>query len=234
VKPKIFVVEDDQDISRLLKTVIEQGGFDVHVFSDCFGVIEAAETLSPAVILLDIMLPSGDGFELCRQLRQNPRCSGSAIIFLSARNSESDRVLGLELGADDYICKPFSPRELLARIRAVLRGIGAGSSSLLMNFGDLEINTAAMLITLKGESVPTTTVEFRLLHALAISRGRTVSRQRLIDLVWGSGHNVDPRSLDVYISRLREKIERNNRRYIRTVRGVGYCFEPPNRDYLAS
>jgi two-component system phosphate regulon response regulator PhoB len=176
------------------------------------------------------MLPGIDGFELCRQIRQTPALSAIPIIFLTAKTSESDRVKGLELGGDDYITKPFSPRELVARIRTVLRGLGHSTTGTeVLRFGDLEIDVSSMTVQVGGHNVLTTVREFRLLEYLATHRGRVLTRDQLLDAVWKETPFVTPRSIDVYIRRLREKIEHDPRhpQYLKTLRGIGYRFEVP-------
>jgi two-component system phosphate regulon response regulator PhoB len=173
------------------------------------------------------MVPGGDGFDLCRRIRQNPRLASTPVIFLTARTSEADRVLGLELGADDYITKPFSPRELVARVKAVLRRFDSPLAPSVTRIGDLEIDTGAMILVVRARPVPTTATEFRLLDWFVRHPGRVFTRDQLLDVVWRDTQYVTPRSVDVYVRRLREKIENDpeNPRYIRTVRGAGYRFE---------
>jgi two-component system phosphate regulon response regulator PhoB len=176
------------------------------------------------------MLPGTDGFELCRHIRQTPILSTTPIIFLTAKASEADRVKGLELGGDDYITKPFSPRELVARIRSVLRGLGQSPApGEVLRFGDLEIDISSMTVQVQGRNVLTTVREFRLLEYLASHRGRVLTRDQLLDAVWKETPFVTPRSIDVYIRRLREKIELDPRhpQYLKTLRGIGYRFEAP-------
>jgi DNA-binding response OmpR family regulator len=223
---RIFIVEDDPDISRLLQVNLANNGYAVRSFTSSAPALAEALPASPALFLLDIMLPGGDdGLSLCKRIRGEPSLAHSRIIFVTAKSAETDRVVGLEIGADEYITKPFSPRELVARVKAVLRSRGKPEVSQMV-FGDLEIDRHAMLIRLRGEPVVATTTEFRLIEALALAQGRVVTRSRLLELVWGSYH-VDPHSIDVYISRLRSKIEDDpeNPAYLQTVRGLGYRFE---------
>jgi len=178
------------------------------------------------------MVPGGDGLDLCRRLRLNPTLSSVPIIFLTARAAENDRVQGLELGADDYITKPFGTRELIARVRAVLRRFErpeAAANLTTLNVDDLEIDGSAMQLIVKGELIPTTATEFRLLDYLARHPGRVFSRDQLLDAVWGDARFVTPRSVDVYVRRIREKIEVDPEtpRYLKTMRGAGYRFEIP-------
>lgn len=229
VKQTIFAVEDDTDISRLVSHHLEAAGYGVRTFAATAGVIAEAERQVPALFLLDIMVPGGDGLELCRRIRQTPSLAMIPVIFLTAKTSESDRVIGLELGADDYVPKPFSPRELVARVRAVLRRFERPLAPLLIKAGDIEIDSGAMTLTVRGHLTQTTATEFRLLEYLARHPGRVFTRDQVLDAVWRDTHYVTPRSVDVYVRRIREKVEENpdEPRYLRTVRGAGYRFEIP-------
>ena len=225
----IFVLEDDGDISRLVQYQLESAGFKVETYAAIGNIVLDAERHPPALFLLDIMVPGGDGLDLCRRLRQNPSLSVVPIIFLTARAAENDRVHGLELGADDYITKPFGTRELLARVKAVLRRFERPSAPALVKFDAVEIDANAMQLKVRGELVTTTATEFRLLDYLARHPGRVFSRDHLLDAVWGDSRFVTPRSVDVYVRRIREKIEDDAEtpRYLRTMRGAGYRFEIP-------
>lgn len=228
----IFVLEDDADISRLIQHHLEAGGFAARVYSTPANLIPDAERQAPALFLLDIMVPGGDGLDLCRRLRSHSTLSATPIIFLTARASENDRVRGLELGGDDYITKPFSTRELLARVKAVLRRFERPSSPSTLAFDDVVIDANAMQLTVRGELIPTTATEFRLLDFLAHHPGRVYSRDHLLDAVWGDARFVSPRSVDVYVRKIREKIERDPEepRYLVTMRGAGYKFQLPRGD----
>ncbi len=226
----IFVVEDEDDIAHLISHNLQVSGFQVRTFDSAASVLNEAGHECPALFLLDIMLPGTDGFALCRQIRQSPALSAVPVIFLTAKTSEADRVRGLELGGDDYITKPFSPRELVARIRSVLRGTSYSSGSAeILRLGDLEIDISSMTVQLQGRNVLTTVREFRLLEYLANHRGRVLTRDQLLDAVWKETPFVTPRSIDVYIRRLREKIEPDphHPQYLKTLRGIGYRFEVP-------
>jgi two-component system phosphate regulon response regulator PhoB len=229
VQRLLFVVEDDRDISRLVQHQLELSGFTVQVFSTTHAVLAEAQNQHPALFLLDIMVPGGDGLELCRQIRQTPSIGATPVIFLTAKASEADRIIGLELGADDYVTKPFSPRELVARVKAVLRRFEQPLAPANVKAGDLEIDSGAMTLAVRGKVVTTTATEFRLLEYLARHPGRVFTRDQLLDAVWRDTAFVTPRSVDVYVRRLREKIERDpeNPRHLRTVRGAGYRFEVP-------
>ena len=225
----VFVLEDDTDISRLVQHHLEAAGFGVRVFASPANVLVDAERQPPALFLLDIMVPGGDGLDVCRRLRSHPALSTVPIIFLTARAGENDRVLGLELGADDYITKPFAPRELLARVKAVLRRFERPTTPSVISFEEVLIDAGAMQLKVRGELTTTTATEFRLLDYLARHPGRVFSRDHLLDAVWGDARFVTPRSVDVYVRRIREKIEVDpeNPRYLKTVRGAGYRFEVP-------
>ena len=227
VKPSIFVVEDDPDISRLVRHHLEAAGFTVKVFAVGNTVMMESERQRPTLFILDIMVPGKDGLELCRQIRQTHSLASTPVIFLTAKSSEADRILGLELGADDYIPKPFSPRELVARVKAVLRRFERPLSQSPVHIGDIQIDPGAMTLTVRGEIVPTTATEFRLLDYFARHIGRVFTRDQLLDSVWRDTAYVTPRSVDVYVRRIREKIEPDpeNPRYLTTVRGAGYRFE---------
>ena len=225
----VFVLEDDIDIARLVQHHLEAAGFTVRIFHTPTNVISDAERHAPALFLLDIMVPGGDGLDVCRRLRAHPGLSSIPIIFLTARAGENDRVLGLELGADDYITKPFATRELVARVKAVLRRFERPTTPSVISFEEVVIDANAMQLKVRGDLTTTTATEFRLLDYLARHPGRVFSRDHLLDSVWGDARFVTPRSVDVYVRRIREKIEIDpeNPRYLKTVRGAGYRFEIP-------
>jgi DNA-binding response OmpR family regulator len=226
----VFVIEDEEDIARLISHNLQAAGFEVRSFVSGRSVVSEALREMPSLFLLDVMLPGADGFEICRQIRQTPALSSTPIIFLTAKTAEADRVKGLELGGDDYITKPFSPRELVARVRSVLRGQRQEPvMPEALRLGDLEIDASSMTVKAQGRAVLTTVREFRLLEYLAIHRGRVLTRDQLLDAVWKETPFVTPRSIDVYVRRLREKIEVDPRhpRYLKTLRGIGYRFEVP-------
>jgi two-component system phosphate regulon response regulator PhoB len=224
----IFVLEDEPDISRLVQYHLESAGYGVRAYLAIDHILSDAERQPPALFLLDIMVPGGDGLDLCRRLRQNPVLSIVPVIFLTARASEDDRVLGLDI-ADDYVTKPFATRELVARVKAVLRRFERPTSPSLVKFEGIEIDAGAMQLRINGELVTTTATEFRLLDYLARHPGRVFSRDHLLDAVWGDARFVTPRSVDVYVRRIREKIEADAEepRYLKTMRGAGYRFEIP-------
>ena len=223
----IYVVEDDVDVSRLIEHNLRTAGYDVAAFYSGAPVVPSAAMAQPALFLLDIMLPGISGFDLCRQIRQHERLSKTPIIFLSARTQEPDRIQAFDAGGDGYITKPFSPRELIARVRNVLRTQPEPPNREVILLGELEIDVASMTVRVQGRTVGTTVREFRLLEYLARHRGRVFTRDQLLDAVWKEGSFVTPRSIDVFVRRLREKIERDPRhpRYLKTLRGIGYRFE---------
>jgi DNA-binding response OmpR family regulator len=232
VNQVVVVLEDDKDISRLIQHHLEGAGFEVRLHSGLESIVEESEVSPPSLFLLDVMIPGGDGMDLGRRLKKNRKLSEVPIIFLTARVAEQDRVHGLDLGADDYITKPFGTRELIARVKAVLRRSDQprqDTASLTLAFDDLEIDGAAMQLRIRGEIVPTTATEFRLLEYLARHPGRLFSRDFLLDAVWGDTRYVTQRSVDVYVRRIREKIETDPEvpRYLKTLRGAGYRFDVP-------
>jgi two-component system phosphate regulon response regulator PhoB len=233
VSQVVFVLEDDADIRRLVQYQLEGAGYVVRAYPAVGSIVQDAERQRPALFLLDIMVPGGDGLDLCRRLRLNPMLASVPIIFLTARAGENDRVHGLELGADDYITKPFAMRELLARVKAVLRRferpVETQGSSSVLNIDTLEIDGNSMQLRVNNELVTTTATEFRLLDYLARHPGRVFSRDHLLDAVWGDARFVTPRSVDVYVRRIREKIEVDPEtpRFLKTMRGAGYRFDLP-------
>ena len=219
-------MEDEADIAHLLRHHLEGAGFLVRLFSTANSVLAEAEKQKPLLFLLDVMVPGGDGYDLCRQIRGRQTIAMTPVIFLTAKTGEPDRVLGFELGADDYITKPFSPREVVARVKAVLRRFERPLAPEVVQFEYLVIDSGSMTLTVRGEVVPTTATEFRLLDFLARHPGRVFTRDQVLDAVWRETSFVTPRSVDVYVRRLREKIEKDPEQpqYLRTVRGAGYRF----------
>lgn len=226
---KILVVDDEPLITESLEYSLKQEGFQVVVAHEGHQALEAAREEAPDLIVLDIMLPGMDGWEVCRRLRQE---STVPIIMLTARGQEIDRVLGLELGADDYLPKPFSFRELLARIRAMFRRMdfeGTPKTGHQIQIGDVRLDTAAHKAYKHDQELTLTQKEYDLLHMLMAHAGQVVSRAELLDQVWDIDWLGDTRTLDVHIRWLREKIEADpsQPRYVQTVRGVGYRFAAP-------
>ncbi len=220
----VLIIEDDPDIAESLRYNLEREGLESRVAATGeLGLAAALDAKNPpALIILDLMLPGMSGMELCRRLRREPATRRTPIIMLTARVLEEERVAGLDLGADDYITKPFSVRELMARVRAVLRRVDEGTASRYED-SRLQIDFADMRVVCDGESVKLTRKEFALLAMLARSAGRVATRQRLIDDVWGHQYYGDMRTLDVHIRRLRQKLGACGDS-IETVVGVGYRF----------
>ncbi len=224
---KILVVDDEKPIVEILKINLEKNGYKVVTAYDGESAVEKAASEEPDLILLDVMLPKMDGFTVCKKIRET---SAVPIIMLTAREEEVDKVLGLELGADDYMTKPFSLRELMARLKANLRRNQIvnqpDNENEIMKFGDLTIDTEKYEVKKRGEVVPLTFREFELLKFLATRQGKIFSRQQLLNKVWDYEFYGDVRTVDVTIRRLREKIEDNPSMpvYIITKRGVGYYF----------
>lgn len=229
MRTPIFLVGDSFDGIRVVRNHLESAGFAVREFNSSAGVINMALRVRPLLFVLDIMLPGTDGFDLCRTIRTTQTIAHTPVIFLGATGSEADRVAGLDLGADDYISAPFSPRELVARVKAVLRPYGHASPPEVVRAGDIEINNLAMSLTVRGKPVLTTVTEFRLLEYFATNAGRVFSREQLLEAVWHDNDLVTPRSIDVYVRRIREKIEQDpdNPEHLCTVRGAGYKFVVP-------
>ena len=224
---KILLVEDESDLVKLLKYNLEKEGFKVSYATDGSLALAEMRRNGPDLVILDLMLPGLDGLEICRQLRRNEKFAPIPILILSARSEEADRVVGLELGADDYVTKPFSMREVIARVRALLRrNEPAGLQHSKLQRGNIIIDPMAHSVSVAGRAVELSALEFRLLHYLALHPGIVFSRDYLLDSVWGNDRTVTPRSVDVYIRRIREKIETNPQQptFVQTVHGVGYRF----------
>jgi len=223
---RVLIVEDEPDIRDLLVFHLEREGYQVTQCRSGAEALRVARATPPDLVLLDLMLPEMDGLEVCRRLRQEPATQALPIVMLTARGDEVDRVLGLELGADDYVVKPFSPRELVARIRAVLRRARPPAGTAPLVIGRIAIDAAAPHVTVDGAAVSLTRKEFDLLRALAEARGRVLSREYLLDHVWGytAAGEIESRTVDVHVRRLRQKLGTEGQR-IGTVTGVGYRFE---------
>jgi two-component system phosphate regulon response regulator PhoB len=224
VKSKILVVDDEPEAVELVEFNLKQAGYDVISAADGAEALKKARTAVPRLVVLDLMLPEIDGLEVCKMLRRDPDTAKIPIIMLTARAAEVDRVLGLELGADDYISKPFSPRELVLRVKKILeRGEPAVKDSSRFRFGELLIDGPRHLVSWRGKKVDLTATEFKLLSLLASRRGRVQSRDQLLRDVWDYHSVIDTRTVDTHMRRLREKLGSASK-YLDTVRGVGYRF----------
>jgi len=233
IRRRILIIEDDEDIANSIKYNLErEGTFEVRIASTGEEGLKEISRTPPAIVLLDVNLPLMSGFELCRRLRRDEETSRIPIVVLTARTDESDKVLGLQLGADDYVVKPFSMRELVARIHAVLRRT-EGETALSPTYVDdrLFIDYDNFVVSVDGESVRLTRKEFALLRLLSEARGRVLTRDYLLDRVWGLDYYGESRTLDVHIRRVRKKL--NLESYIETVIGVGYRFVGQTTDSRA-
>jgi DNA-binding response OmpR family regulator len=226
MKRLIFVVEDEIEVSELAQWCLEDAGYAVRTFSTS-NMIQDAEDSHPSLMLITMMMPDGNGLDLCRQIRENRALARTPIVFLIPESAEEHRALALESGADDCIVKPFSPRELVARVQAVLRRFGPANGRSRTDTADLVIDSLAMKVSVRGSEVSTTSLEFRLIEYLARHRGQVFTRDLLLDAVWGDMQFVTPRSVDACIRRIREKIEpdRTSPTYLKTIRGVGYRLD---------
>ncbi len=229
---KVLVIEDDNHIAELLRMTLATQRFTPIVANDGGAGLSEARRLLPSLILLDLLLPTMDGWEVCRRLRADEKTRHIPIIMVTAKGEEEDRVAGLELGADDYVVKPFSPRELVARIRAVFRRkAGQASAASPVRVGELAVDADRHVITIAGRSVNLTMMEFTILHRLAQEPGRVFTRDQLLTILWGKDCFVQEHNLDVHIHAIRKKIEADPGRplYIQTVHGVGYKLKEPSR-----
>lgn len=223
---RIVLIEDDADLYALLKYNLEKEGFSFAGSQTGRGAIDLCRRLRPDLILLDIMLPDSDGLDICKGIRNHPELSQTPIIFLTARASETDRIVGLELGANDYIVKPFFIRELIARIKLQFRGQAAPAR--VLKAANVELDRGSCQVKLNGEPLALTATEFRLLEFLMSRPAVVFSREQLLNAVWGQDRAITDRTVDVYILRLRQKIESDptEPHLIHSVRGFGYSFEP--------
>lgn len=224
MKPKILVVDDEPDALDLIQYNLKAAGYDVVTAEDGEEALKKARSSPPALVILDVMLPEVDGLEVCKALRREPATATVPIIMLTAKAAEIDRVLGLELGADDYVTKPFSPRELVLRVKSLLRRrTPAEPETEKLEFGDLQIDIPQHEVLVGGKPVELTATEFKLLTVLAERRGRVQSRETLLRDVWEYDSLIDTRTVDTHMRRLRDKMG-DAARYLDTVRGVGYRF----------
>ncbi len=221
-KQRIVVVDDEESIVKAVRYALEQDGYEVHTAGDAAGGAFLVEEVNPDLLILDIMLPGKSGLDLAREIRE---VSDVPIVMLSARGDEVDRILGLEFGADDYVTKPFSPRELVSRVRAILRRAGRGAGEhMRIGLGELQIDSDSRQVFMRGEPVHLTTSEYGILHLLARHPGKAYSRANILAELWDEAPVGDERAIDVHIHNMREKLERDpkNPEYLLTVRGFGY------------
>ncbi len=217
-------MDDEPEAVELLEFNLKQAGFDVISAADGAAAVKQARSAVPSLILLDLMLPEIDGLEVCKMLRRDPATAALPIIMVTAKAAEVDRILGLELGADDYVTKPFSPRELVLRVRNLLqRGRSVPEQDQMVKFGELLIDTPRHQVSWRGKAIELTATEFKLLTVLAQRRGRVQSREQLLRDVWEYNSLIDTRTVDTHMRRLREKLGPASK-YLDTVRGVGYRF----------
>ncbi len=230
-RTQALLVEDDARLAALVAEFLGKHGVDVTVAADGERGLRALRDKAWDVVLLDLMLPGADGLEIARRMRADPRTAQLPVIMLTAKGDDVDKIVGLELGADDYLAKPYNPRELLARIRALLRRATSGAPRERLRVGALDIDLGAREVTVAGRRITLTHFEFELLLCLARAAGRVLSRDQLMETLRGVEFEAFDRSIDVHVSKLRAKIEDDAKdpRYIRTVRGVGYMLTEPER-----
>jgi DNA-binding response OmpR family regulator len=224
---RIAIVEDEAELASLLDYNLSRHGYETQVLGGSDGTLKKLEGLKPDLILLDVMLPAVDGFELCRGIRRSAVLARTPVLFLTARSDEVDRVLGLEIGGDDYMTKPFSPRELVARVKAHLRREDMDAEPQVLDVGRFKLDRGARRVFHGDRELSLTSTEFNLLEFFLTHPGRAYSREQLLESVWGEQRFVTPRTVDVHIRRLREQIEEQpeSPRNLTTVRGFGYRFE---------
>lgn len=216
----IYIVEDDADIAEILRHNLAQEGFEVAIYADGDEALHAIQDRAPDLVLLDLMLPGRSGLEIARVLRRQEETAALPIIMITARTEEADVLHGLEQGADDYITKPFRPREVVARVKALLRRHRQGADEIFA-WGELQVNFSRHRVTAAGREIGLTAKEFLLLRALIMAKGRVLSRQQLLDQVWGYDYYGDQRTVDVHIRRLRQKLG-PSAQLVATVKGFGY------------
>lgn len=223
---KALIVDDERDLVELVRYHLEKEGLTCLEAGDGVTALRLVRQQHPDLVILDLMLPELDGLEVCRHLRRDPVTARIPIIMLTAKAEEVDRVVGLELGADDYIVKPFSPREFVARVKAVLRRIQEPSQQTVRRIGEIELDEGRRQVTIHGQTVDLTVKEFDLLCALVRANGRVLNREQILDVVWGYANagEIESRTVDVHVRRLRGKLAREADRIV-TVKGVGYRFD---------
>jgi two-component system phosphate regulon response regulator PhoB len=224
---RIAIVEDEAELAALIEYNLQRHGYESQILTGAKGTLKLLEQAKPDLIVLDVMLPDADGFEVCRQIRQSSVLARIPVLFLTARSDEVDRVLGLEIGGDDYMTKPFSPRELIARVKAHLRREEMDTEPPSLEIGPFRLDRKARRVFHADRELSLTSTEFNLLEFFLTHPNRAYSRDQLLEAVWGEQRFVTPRTVDVHIRRLREQIEEqpDNPRFLTTVRGFGYRFE---------
>jgi two-component system OmpR family response regulator len=222
VKPRVLVVDDEENISFLVESALQLDGIETARAGDGFGALAAVKSFRPHAIVLDVMMPGIDGFEVLRRLRSDG--DATPVVFLTARDGVDDRVRGLTSGGDDYVVKPFAIAELLARVRLALRHSGAASPSSVLALADLELDQEAHRVTRSGQVVTLSPTEYKLLRYLLLNSGRVVSRAQILDHVWSYDFDGDSSVVETYMSYLRRKLDHAEPKLIHTVRGVGYCL----------
>lgn len=221
---RIAVVDDEPDILHLVSIHLKKAGYTVEEFLNGASLLKYLGTGVPDLVILDIMLPDFNGFEICKMLKDDQKLSSIPIIMLTAKGQEVDKVKGLETGADDYMTKPFSPKELVARVKAVLRRTAPPKQQTMISIGEITIDPDQFEVSVENEIVSLTPVEFKILHLLATNRGKVFSRERILDHLWGNEKAVIDRTVDVHIKNLRDKLGPAGD-HIRNIRGVGYKFQ---------
>lgn len=223
---KILIVDDEDHIRELLKFNLEKNGYIVYMANDGLNGLKLAREKQVDLILLDLMLPGMDGFEVCKEIRRDNIISNVPIIMLTAKSEEIDKILGLELGADDYITKPFSIRELSARVKALLRRSNVKYDNEILRFGNITLNLQTREVLKHGKKLDFTLKEFEVLKLLIQNKGKILTREILLDKIWGYEYVGETRTVDVHIRHIRKKIEEDDKKpiYIQTIRGVGYKF----------
>lgn len=223
---KILIVDDEEHIVELIKFNLEKNKYDVIVAHNGIDAIKLAKREMPQLMLLDLMLPGMDGYDICKEIRKDPNLAGMPIIMITAKSEEFDKILGLELGADDYITKPFSVRELMARVKAVLRRSNSPTDDNVIKFSNVVINFSKHEVIKDGDPIELTLKEFELLEILCKNKDKVMTREFLLDKIWGYEYIGETRTVDVHIRHLRKKIEVDdkNPKFIQTVRGIGYRF----------
>lgn len=226
MEEKILVVDDEEHIRELIKFNLEKNGYGVQCAVDGNEALAYVKNHIPKLILLDLMLPGIDGYDVCKKIRADKNTSNIPIIMITAKGEEIDKILGLELGADDYITKPFSVRELIARVKAILRRVNSKDNGKVYSFGNIFVDFQKHLVLKNGEEIDLTLKEFELLQILMENEGKVMTREILLDKIWGYEYIGETRTVDVHIRHLRKKVEEDdkNPRYIQTIRGIGYRF----------